>query len=407
MAVDRVTFGIVTFNRPELCRRLVDSIYEYYPGACVVVADNGWESPVLPRVAKVLQLPADCGLSAARNAIVDAYQTPYLLILDDDFVFTKETQIERLVSVLDWDESIGVAGGRLRVGGQVEGIAGVFGEDASVIDSVSEYECTPCGIKYQPCQFVLNFALFRRDLLSDHRWDESLKLGEHWEFYFRLAQLHGTPVVLVPSVVATHDRGNPTTEYLAMRRRGTEFKESAKKKWLPQKKYGKQFSTPEKRTLARRAAIEFAKEFKLYCVFPICGTLLGMIREGDVIAHDSDVDFGCLELPKAESRRQFKYIESFRHCAVESEQVYRFLPGVKIDLFRFFFESDTAYYTIYPDEFPEYTTVVKRFPAALIRNIAPLEMWGHTFQAFMEPELFLEANYGPNWRKPDPEFSYI
>src|SRR5262245_50391305 len=68
---DRVTFGITAFERPQHLVKLVDSLLRYYPSARIIVADNGHQKAVLPTQVEVLNLPHDCGLSAARNALID------------------------------------------------------------------------------------------------------------------------------------------------------------------------------------------------------------------------------------------------------------------------------------------------------------------------------------------------
>ena len=56
------------------------------------------------------RLEPDVGLSAGRNALLSRVQTPYFLLLDDDFEFTAETKIEKLASVVARGEADLVAG---------------------------------------------------------------------------------------------------------------------------------------------------------------------------------------------------------------------------------------------------------------------------------------------------------
>lgn len=44
------------------------------------------------------------------------------------------------------------------------------------------------GTPYQLVDTVINFALFRRDVLLADPWREQLKVMEHWDFYWRLKQ---------------------------------------------------------------------------------------------------------------------------------------------------------------------------------------------------------------------------
>lgn len=101
--VDRITFGITAFDRPEHLQRLVVSIGHFHPGARVVVADNGRQRPELPEWVELIALPYDVGLSAARNALIDRLDREFLVLLEDDFELTGETRLEHWIDVLDHD----------------------------------------------------------------------------------------------------------------------------------------------------------------------------------------------------------------------------------------------------------------------------------------------------------------
>src|SRR5207302_98992 len=110
---------IKTFLRPDCVRRLVTSILARYPDAHLIIADDGdpdetvreYYADLSAAGHQILLLPFNVGISAGRNRLVEASTRPYLLLLDDDFVFTGETRIETFVEVLEADRSLGVAGG--------------------------------------------------------------------------------------------------------------------------------------------------------------------------------------------------------------------------------------------------------------------------------------------------------
>lgn len=185
-----VTFGITTFERPVLLSNLVRSILRYYPLARIVVADNGRQRANLPDSVIRLNLPFDCGLSRARNALVDTLRTKYLLILEDDFLFTEETRIEPLVDVLNCDSEIGAVGGALRtMHGRVAAYAldiEVFRDTMYVREATHRLRFTPLGTQYRLCDMIWNFALFRREMLRDHRWNDRLKVGEHCPYFHQV-----------------------------------------------------------------------------------------------------------------------------------------------------------------------------------------------------------------------------
>ncbi len=114
-----VTIGISAFRRPGCVERLVKSIRHFYPTTRIIIGDNGDQpANVGGHYLTYLRLPFNIGLSATRNRIVDALQTPYLWLLDDDYEFTAETDCSRFLDVLDADARIGVVSGALMENGK-------------------------------------------------------------------------------------------------------------------------------------------------------------------------------------------------------------------------------------------------------------------------------------------------
>lgn len=224
---DSITFGITTFERPRHLERLVASILRQYPLARIVVADNGRQRAKLPKSVRVLELPFDCGLSRSRNALIDVLETPYLLVLDDDWRFTEESDIRRMLAILEHDPEVGVVGGAVR---GAEGRISAYSLDIEVFrgtlfvrDSVHRVRVTPTGVPYRLCDVVWNFALFRREMLADHRWDDRLKLGEHAPYFHQVKLAARWRVACCPSVVVDHDTGERSRDYRRYRQRAREF----------------------------------------------------------------------------------------------------------------------------------------------------------------------------------------
>ena len=185
-SVSDVTFAITAFERPHHLRKLVESIRKYYPHAQIIVGDNGNQKASLPSDVKVFDLPFDCGLSATRNFLIDQTPTEFFLLLEDDFEFTDETHVELLADVLDYDAEVGVVGGTLYCGKIKQHYAvdiHRFRHTLSLEPSRGSFRATPNGVVYQICDMCFNFALFRRSMLTEHRWHGHLKVGEHCPFF--------------------------------------------------------------------------------------------------------------------------------------------------------------------------------------------------------------------------------
>eukprot|EP00966_Prymnesium_polylepis_P153995 3556125-Prymnesium_polylepis.1 len=56
-------------------------------------------------------LPPGAGLSAGRNALVEAVRTPFLALMDDDVVLTEAKSLGTLLSALQAVPTAAVAGG--------------------------------------------------------------------------------------------------------------------------------------------------------------------------------------------------------------------------------------------------------------------------------------------------------
>ncbi|HEY2826961.1 MAG TPA: glycosyltransferase, partial [Pirellulales bacterium] len=112
--LSQTTAIIKTFQRPKDLDRLIRSMRRYYPQLQILVGDDGFEPSPRTDVG-YLRLPEDIGLSAGRNALLDRVQTPYFLLLDDDWQFIRKTQIEKLTQLVDEGELDIAAGNHIKI----------------------------------------------------------------------------------------------------------------------------------------------------------------------------------------------------------------------------------------------------------------------------------------------------
>ncbi|GGD05479.1 class I SAM-dependent methyltransferase [Nocardioides daphniae] len=140
------------------------------------------------------------------------------------------------------------------------------------------------------------------------------------------------------------------------------------------------------------------------------GALLGAVRDGAMIAHDSDTDV-CY-VSKHESPADV-IAESYR---VEREMLRRgwsllrmsggdiklLLPlsdgrNCHIDVFVAFWVRGTFY---------QLGNRSGQLERSAVLPLSTIELHGHTFPAPADPEAMLAFVYGPGWRVPDPSFTY-
>lgn len=140
------------------------------------------------------------------------------------------------------------------------------------------------------------------------------------------------------------------------------------------------------------------------------GSLLGAVRSGGVIGHDSDIDLAYLsqrETPAEMAMEMYDATRALRRAGLEvlnkSASFITVLfsgpDGVRssIDIYTCFHIGDTLHET---------ATVREVIPPSAVLPIRPLTFEGRELPGPADPERLLEASYGPQWRVPDPAFTY-
>lgn len=177
----QVTALIKTFERPKIAKRLIDSIRRFYPSLRIIVVDDS-RTPTRFEGVKTIVLPYDSGVSAGRAAGLEQITTPYLLLLDDDFVFSRRT---RIGPVLAWMEAHPEAD---IVGGEVfylpfyrtlphQGLhwtsASPIRPEGSLLGGLPVRDKVP------------NFFLAKTASIRKVNWDPELKRKDHADFFTR------------------------------------------------------------------------------------------------------------------------------------------------------------------------------------------------------------------------------
>lgn len=224
-----VDFCIKTFERHECVAKLVMSIAKHAPRANILVADDShgfrgsfyrqlWREAMdagLKTKPTAFNLGYDAGLAYGRNFLVEKSSAEYLLMLDDDFVFTADTDISKMVAVLENNPSIGVVGGCVVQAGQERHFEGRLTMTSSRLaiehDEDKAFWRESAGVRYRLTDVVWNFALWRRRVFDNLRWDSSFKIsGEHLDMFHRLKTETNWQVAYCPAVKVLHDQVTPT-----------------------------------------------------------------------------------------------------------------------------------------------------------------------------------------------------
>lgn len=210
--IEKIAFCIKTFERPDCVKKLVKSIKKFYPKAKIYIADDSVK-PVKIKGIKVFQLPFDSGLSLGRNILVAKTDEPYLVFLDDDFIFTKETDIKKFFDFLEENKKYGIVCGALREKGEIRHYEGIYKQEKDKL-----YYCRTCSRKVD---FGFNFFMARREIFNKVWWNPELKLGEHTDF-FLTAKEKKINVYYLSEVIVEHCPERPDN-YTEWRNRGNKF----------------------------------------------------------------------------------------------------------------------------------------------------------------------------------------
>ena len=140
------------------------------------------------------------------------------------------------------------------------------------------------------------------------------------------------------------------------------------------------------------------------------GALLGAVRDGAMIAHDSDTDLCYVsdhESPAdiiTESYRIERQLAArgWRLLRMSGGDIKLLLPlsdgrNCHIDVFVAFWVQGTFY---------QLGNRSGQLPRSAVLPLSSIDLHGHRFPAPADPEAMLAFLYGPQWRVPDPSFAY-
>jgi len=209
----QLTALVKTFERPPILRRLVASIRRLYPALRVVVVDDSRVPTRLPGVTTIT-LPYDSGIAAGRNAGLAHVATPYVLVLDDDFVFYRHTRLGPALALMDRRVEIDIMGGRVVDLPLLRTRRLPFG-DLFPTDAVPVAELGSRIGGLTVVDKVPTFFIARRERLAQVGWDPELKRMDHADFFTRALGVLTT--VFNPDLRCLHARTPFDAEYMSKR----------------------------------------------------------------------------------------------------------------------------------------------------------------------------------------------
>jgi len=240
-----VAILIMTFLRDDALFACVKSIRKLYPDIAIFIADTGHKSKrkddfCLENKCTLFNIGFDVGVCAMKNEglerIPDKFK--YVLVCEDDIVFTVETKLETLRDILEKRNSIGIAGCLIkRV--KREGTTGQnyearlsIAKDTIYVRQVAKPAWKKLGdTRYFYCDIISNVFMMRREIWNQIKWDEQYKTTpEHTDYFLLLKHNTDWKVAFTDSMsMEHHAQYRCGHEYTVKRTRAYGYKKLASK----------------------------------------------------------------------------------------------------------------------------------------------------------------------------------
>ena len=181
----------------------------------IVVADDAYVNStistdfqrIIENDTNITYIQGAYGISNGRNTALKEVTTKYFLLLDDDYQFTCQTQVRKMVSLLDRSD-VSIVGGYVNKVGSFEG-AFIVHTDNKSKTHISHYpgvafEVIPYFPTCVAVDIVLNIFLARtKDVRKIGGWTDKLEVIEHKDFFFKIRKAR-LKVALCTDITLVH-----------------------------------------------------------------------------------------------------------------------------------------------------------------------------------------------------------
>ena len=144
-------------------------------------------------------------------------------------------------------------------------------------------------------------------------------------------------------------------------------------------------------------------------VWLVDGLVLGYHREGRPIGHDTDCDLGIHErdVPRllaasdAFTKRGFRKLYRWKNAAGKDAEFSFVKDGVKVEFFVHYEDGDEfKWFAFEPGQRREFEHRMPRY------QLEDVDFLDRKWRMPANRDVYLQNNYGPDWRVPDPSYDY-
>jgi len=208
---NKIAIIITTFLRNNISYQAVNNIIKYWNKEYIIFYANQSYKTDLEKVngfsefcssisdpahlssnhLHYYNLPFDCGLSYARNYLVERakeHDCKYCLIIADSLHVNSTYDFTNIIAFLESDLNNGIVG--FNINNRV-----AWEYDLELVPNEYFYLKKPRrekivfnSIEFKPVDICRNFFLAKTTCLLENKWDENLKLTEHESFFWELKQ---------------------------------------------------------------------------------------------------------------------------------------------------------------------------------------------------------------------------
>src|SRR6185295_7148243 len=229
---------IVNFLRDKLLFNLVKSIFQYYPGCKIYIAEQGvfnkskeiFYSMLEGQGHEIIYCGFDAGISVCRNSAIERAKEPYICILDEDNLFLPETDIRKLKQILESNPKIGLVGMAELFNGEINH----YEVNLEIKNRKVFYnKAWPFieGKEFYYRDMMMNCFLARRELFNINIYDERLKLCEHLSSFLTIKYKTDYKCVWTTIPIANQNIDIKNPLYDAYRKRNKTFWQYYKEIW--------------------------------------------------------------------------------------------------------------------------------------------------------------------------------